>query len=139
MALSYRLVLQVTDKALPKVLEEALTNGAKLLSMTPTADSDVEGKSDAMRTRNFSYVEGKRNKGIKGEDLIFEVLDLKGVAIPADFKSAFVKRGFASESYAGTLSKLVTEKKVRSLGESRYCRVGYTISMGAGSSIAKQD
>lgn len=61
----------------------------------------------------FRYVNGKKNKGISGRDLLLEILSKYKRPVSRDALSReFVSRGFAANSLSPTISALVHEGEV---------------------------
>jgi hypothetical protein len=68
----------------------------------------VETHTDEKKVR---FANGKRNKGIKGDDLLLSLL--KACAMTSEaIEKAFIAKGFARSSVSPTVSKLRNNKKI---------------------------
>lgn len=133
MARIYAALFHVAENNLGTVLS-TLSGSANLVSVTPTekAVTTQRASPKVHPDRESFYVGGKRNKGISGEDLVLQVLGSDNrVFDSAEVRSKFVQNGFAANSAYSTLSKLASEKKIRALGNSKFCLPGTTVRMGA--------
>ena len=125
----YSVVLHVSEKRLGTLLD-AIAGSATLISATATTEV-IETRAVSTGDTHH-YVNGKRNKGISGEDLILKTLASSNkVFTTVEIENAFVQHGFAGKSYSPPLSKLVGAGKVRALGNAKYILPGVTIRMGA--------
>jgi hypothetical protein len=132
MARVYAVLFHVSEDHLGTVLS-TLSGASTLVSVTPTEKTVNKRASPKVHPdRETFYVGGKRNKGISGEDLVLQVLgSANRVFDSAEVRSKFVQHGFAANSCYSTMSKLVSEKKIRALGNSKFCLPGTTVHMGA--------
>lgn len=83
-------------------LEKAENEGVEILDCVKEQESitpDVK--------KHHMYVNGVKNKGIKGSDLVIKTIKLYGGATIDDLTKAFVKEGFAIGSASASTSKLV--------------------------------
>jgi hypothetical protein len=127
MATVYLVTLHVNDKDLPVVLG-AISGSAKLVSVTPTEEAKAE------KPRNQHYVDNRRNKGIRGEDLILNTLQKEARAFTVkEIESRFVENRFSVNSVSPALNRLVTADKIRKVGTGSYCLKGTVLKFGAGS------
>lgn len=79
------------------------------------------------------FANGVRNKGISGSDLIIKTLstEVQGQMRPWTYNEIaqeFVNHGFARTTTSSTLWQMTRAKKVRFLGDGKYCLPGATIS-----------
>jgi hypothetical protein len=96
---AYDLTIRVEGEDKLATIISALKGSATLISMTV-----VEEKKP--KTRNHGYVDGKRNKGISGEDLVIQSLKA-GAQTSEQLTATFVERGFAPKSVSPNVSALV--------------------------------
>jgi len=95
----------VPEDLLSSVLA-VLNPQVRLLSVKPQ-DPPPEAPPPASRTHH--YQNGKRNKGIKGEDLVFTTLALSTVPTPrSKLEDSFKSHGFSPNSLSPIISKLKT-------------------------------
>lgn len=114
--MSYTVALTVDPKALPILL--GVIEGYKgivLVGMTLNG----EAKAAAESVNRKGYVGGKRDKGIRGDDLLVELLS-NGKMKLSVIQRQFASRGFALTSASPILSKLIAAKKVMRVGSSEY-------------------
>jgi hypothetical protein len=127
MATVYLVTLHVDEKQLPVVLG-ALAGSAKLVSVTPTEEAKAEVPKGPY------YVDGKRNKGISGEDLLLEVLGRAPRPFThKELEDAFQARRFSPNSVNPNIHRLLAAEKIRRVGTSSYCLPGTVLKLGAGS------
>lgn len=99
---------------------------------SPRQQQEVGG----FKHRQHHYANNKRAKGIKGPDLVLEIL--KSDTRPfseTEIGNRFVSRGFAFNSARPNLYMLKRDGKIRYLGNGMYCAIGTTIHMGAGAAV----
>jgi hypothetical protein len=127
MADVYTVVLQTTAKNMPTILKTV--NGvATLVSVTATIK---ETDGEPAKRRNGGYVGGRANKGIRGEDLVLEVLSAANrVVTYHEMTERFAARGFAGNSVSATLSRMVQDGRVRRVGSERYALPGTVVKLG---------
>jgi hypothetical protein len=131
----YVVTLHVTETNLGTVLS-ALAGSSTLVSVVPTQETASAkpappGSPRAPRPGPF-YAGGKRNKGIKGEDLILETMGKEDRVYDAlELANVFVQRGFARTSVYPQLSLLAKAGRVRSLGNGKFCLPGHLLKLGA--------
>jgi hypothetical protein len=125
MSIIYLVTLHVDEKKLPTVLA-ALEGAAKLVSVLPTQEAVVEGPS-----RQHSYVDGKRNKGITGHALVLQTMaqEQRPYSL-TELTKVFVAHRFAANSLSPVISRLILENKIHRVGD-MYCLPGTTIKFGA--------
>ncbi len=153
----YTVVLSVPEGDLSAVLGAVLGGSAKLILCRPRAESVnetlkasnsvaqavetakalvqiTEAEKPVQTGKPSRFVGGKRSKGITANELILRILkDSGGQAYAHTFRSQFVARGFAGNSYGPALSKMRVAGKVRYLGDSLWVLAGETtIHKGAG-------
>lgn len=115
----YAILMHVGEKQLPTVLS-ALAGAATLVSITPTQPDEKKPRT--------GYVNGKKNKGIRGNELALAVLsDNGGIATYQQIAARFEEQGFSCKSASPCLSNLVTAGKVRRLGKGKFALPGTTI------------
>ena len=122
----YTVVLQVEEASLPTILG-ALAGSITLVSVTATEEA-----APKRTVEDRHYVNFRRNKGIRGHDLVIKVLtEHSGICSGKDFSEAFKHHGFAITSWSPIISKLTTENKIRRLGNDSYALPGTVIKKGA--------
>jgi len=129
----YVVTLHVTETNLGTVLS-ALAGSSTLVSVVPAQETAKEASSGSSAGPRIGpyYVGGKRNKGIKGEDLILETMSKADRVYDAvELANVFVQRGFARTSVYPQLSMLAKAGKVRSLGNGKFCLPGHLVKLGA--------
>ncbi len=95
--------------------------------MPPAAEAPVPKK------RAHGYANGKRDKGIRGDELVLRSLkDAAPTPITAAALSRiFVAEGFADNSVSPVVSKLIAAKKIKTVGHLTYALVDPTLPLGA--------
>ena len=133
----YAVTLHVTENNLGTVLS-ALSGSSTLVSVVPTqktaahpnGPSSSSSSADSSALVQHHYTNGKRNKGISGEELALEVLNSsERVFTLGEISNAFVQRGFAGNSSSPVLSKLASAGKVRALGAGKFCKAGLLLKL----------
>jgi hypothetical protein len=123
----YAVLLHVRATQLSTVIQ-VLEKSAVLVSVTPTTPDQTQPPEK----KTFRYANGVRFKGISGRDLVLQILTANnGLCDNEQLEKAFVKAGFAKDSYSGPISYLITEGRVRRLDRGRVALVGTTIHKGA--------
>ena len=118
----YAVLFHVPEKNLGTVLS-TLSGSSTLVSVTPT-EADVEAK---LPKAHF-YANGKKNKGITGEELALKILGSESKVFEIqEVRNKFMEHGFAHTSAAPYLNKLAREKRIRDLGNKQFCAVGTII------------
>jgi hypothetical protein len=124
---TYRVILHVTSATLPTLLGTIdNAGGIRLVSVSDTEDREPLPPSPPPPARAPEpidvaprFVGGKRDKGIKGDELVLEVLR-SGPASMEELKRAFVNRAFAPGSTGAYLSKLMKAKQIERRPNGRY-------------------
>jgi hypothetical protein len=129
---TYRVILHVSSSELSTLLQTIdSTAGIRLVGVSDTADPmplppsppppphvpAPEPKPTDVTPRR--YVDGKRDKGIKGDELVLEVLR-SGPASMGELKRAFVNRAFAAGSTGTYVSRLMKAKQIGRTSHGRY-------------------
>ncbi len=110
----FQVTLRVSSSRLGTVLE-ALKGAAELLSVLP-----CEAPSVAKPTRAFAYVNGKRNKGINGPELVMKSLQEREPRTREEFTRIFVSHGFAETSFSPALTSLKEKGLVTLVAPGKY-------------------
>lgn len=131
MSQTFAVLFHVDGRKLATVLE-ALSGSAQLVSVTPTQAGTSEWVAKPVRATTH-YVDGKKNKGISGEDLAAEIVS----SVPgriwglSEIAQKFIERGFAGHSASPALATASKSGKVRALGNGKYCAPGTVVKMEA--------
>jgi hypothetical protein len=93
-----------------------------LLEVTDGTAEIVEIKEAIVKpVKSHAYVGGKRDKGIRSDDLIKEIFtNAKRPVSHDEISKEFVRRGFAGNSCSPSLSVAVRNKKIHKLPDGRY-------------------
>ncbi len=94
---TFKVTLLVTSTNLANVLVHA----QQVLTIAPVIAEEKTSR----------FVNGARNKGVKGEDLLLKTLAIPHT--PAEIADAFEAAGFARNSASPILSRLVAAKKIK--------------------------
>lgn len=100
----------------PSLILDVLDGGCELIGVWPDAEAPTTAK------KAMHYIGNKRNKGIKGVDLVIETINASptpAVHVNA-VKRAFKTRGFADSSHQAAISTLLKEKKIVDIGGRNY-------------------
>lgn len=126
MATIYAVLLHVDEKQLPTVLG-VLAGNAKLVSVTPTEEAKAEKKK-----KQQHYVDGKRDKGISGEDLLLQAIAKEQRAFTIkELEEVFLAHRFSGNSVSPVLNRLIQAEKIRKVGAGAYCLKGTVLKFGA--------
>ena len=121
----YAVLFHVTERDLGTVLS-ALSGSSTLISVTPTTVAD----GDNGIKKQFRYAGGKKSKGITGDELALKILSSENRVFPLhELKNKFLEAGFAHTSAAPNFNKLAREKKIRALGDNKFCALGVTLRL----------
>ncbi len=110
----FQVTLRVSSSRLGTVLE-ALKGAAELLSVLP-----CEAPSVAKPTRALAYVNGKRNKGISGPELVLKSLREREPRTREEFAAIFTLHGFAETSFSPSLTGLKEKGLVALVAPGKY-------------------
>lgn len=102
---SYDLTIRVADEDKLSVIISALAGSGTILSLQATT---IRKKT----SKTFSYVDGKRNKGIKGSDLMVSLFKRKASWNTQALIAEFVKAGFSKNSMSPRLALLKKQGKI---------------------------
>ena len=101
--------------------------------MVSVSESAVAAPEEPAKPKQGHYRDGKRFKGISGDELAMQIVSSADRVFTLDeIAASFVEKGFAGNSASPVLSGLVREGKIRALGAGKYCRTGIVLKMGAG-------
>jgi hypothetical protein len=76
----------------------------------------------------YEFANGEQNKGIKGEDLVLQVLSsAQRVFSTVEIKDEFQRHGFHRASATTPLSNLLRDEKIKRVALGRYCMPGLII------------
>jgi len=78
-------------------------------NVTDLITKEIPGEIPGEKKSKHSYVNGIKNKGITGENLVLSKLP----ATKEILEEAFVKQGFAASSAGSTASRLFTKGKIK--------------------------
>lgn len=125
----YEIRLRTPQSKLTTIIE-ALSGAAEITLIAPTNDEAEEPRAK----KNMAYVQGKRDKGIRGDELALQILRESGRAMrSSEMGPLFAARGFAPTTASAALSLLHKEGRVRALGDGLWALPGETtVRMGAG-------
>lgn len=113
----YDVILRLDEKKLPTLLQ-TIQGYAKLQNISVVIN--IEDKEPSKRATSF-YTNGKRNKGIKGDELLMEIFSSEERAFTgAEIAKIFVERGFSAKSYSPCISRLKYANKVKQMGQSLF-------------------
>jgi hypothetical protein len=82
---------------------DALSGACEIIKIEQFTDAEAEVK--------YHYANGIRNKGVKGDDLLLELLK-EGPRTKSQLAIGFAQRGFAKTSVSPVVSKLMQADKV---------------------------
>ena len=124
---TYRVILHVTSATLPTLLGTIdNAGGIRLVSVSDTEDREPLPPSPPPPARAPEpidvaphFVGGKRDKGIKGDELVLEVLR-SGPASMEELRRAFVNRTFAPGSTGQYVSRLLKTQQIERRPNGRY-------------------
>lgn len=102
----YDLTIRVADEEKLSTIISALAGAGTILSLTAT----VHRKSPK---KNMAYVDGKRNKGISGHDLLTNLFKRKAKWTTPELTAEFVKAGFSENSMSPRLAAMKNAGKVK--------------------------
>ena len=127
----FAVLLHVNEDQLGTVLS-TLSGSSTLVSVTPTEKVTKQWAPKAKQEPKSSFwTGGVRHKGITGEALVLQVMQSENrIWDSTELRSKFLQNNFAGNSAYSTLSKMASEKKIRSLGKGKFCLPGYTIHLG---------
>lgn len=103
---TFNVLLQVPQSELATVLQ-ALDGTVMLVKIE---------EAEKLKIREQRYANGKKNKGIKGERLVLDLVTKSKVPVKlADIGEAMRKRGFADSSLSPIVSRLVAKGEIKRL------------------------
>lgn len=108
--MSYKVTFIIPDEELHSFLRD-VPEGRN-------AESITRVRGGSTNIHSHSYVNGKRNKGISGEDLLIQILDSDPFKAwsSEEIAERFVENGFAPQSLSSYLSRARQNGKIESLG-----------------------
>jgi hypothetical protein len=119
----YRITLDVKSSMLTTVME--LVDGdpdITLVHVTNAADPALPPAPLPPQTNGSRYVGGKRNKTVRGDALVEEVLR-SGPATMEEIRQAFVHHEFAAASAGAYVSKMLRDGRITNKPHGRYAWV----------------
>lgn len=140
----YDVVLRCSSVSLATILS-AVEDAAVLVSVVPVQMENPVIQPTARvikptgpthtKNRTFSFVGGKRLKGIKGVDLALQKLQSANRAFSySELAAEFEQHGFAPNSAGPSVSMLVRAGKARRLGDGMYAAAGGNVVVHKGAS-----
>lgn len=111
----FEMVVRVPEKQLVTVIE-VVKGAAQLVSLREVEEGETPKKKGGREPKTDFYANGKRNKGIKGTDLMMQLLEDGKPHTTAELGKSFEHNGFKSDSVSPVLSELATANKVEALG-----------------------
>lgn len=112
---TYEVTLHVEEDHLPAVI--GVVKGSAVI----TGVHPLEGVKPK---KNFRFAGGKRDKGIKSEDLIMKIVSDGQIHGKDEFDRTFAELGFAHNTVSAALSKVMQLSKIDRVGPHSYCKAG---------------
>lgn len=117
----FEVKLRVLDNKLPIVLD-VLRNAAVLISVMPVEKPANETVVEKPK-KTFRFVNGKRNKGIFGRDLLKKIMTEPRPYSMDELTKAFVEHGFAETSVSPNITILRKQNAIRTTPDGKYILV----------------
>jgi hypothetical protein len=112
--MDFKVLLSVPGDNLTTVLE-VIKGNASIIS--------INANDEPKTKKKMRYANGKRDKGITGEELALQILtrnkDMK-FTLMSTIRSEFVNKGFAPTSASAAISTLVSKGRARRIGDDQY-------------------
>ena len=129
----YDVTIRTTADKLATILEVLLPASGTLMGIQPVEDA----VTPLPPKRNFHYANGKKKKGLTGEQLALQIISSANRTFSvSEVSKQFEGAGFAATSAGPSLSTLARKGKARRVGDGMYCAIGTTLKLGAGSLIS---
>lgn len=115
MAKIYEVILHVAEETLSPLI------GAVAPQCTIVQVKPKEATTQPAPTKRKYYVDGKRFKGISGEDLLLQTLAVEKRAYSTvELEAVFVAKQFKANSLSPILSRLMAGKKIKRVKPGHY-------------------
>lgn len=136
--ITYVVIHHVASEDLGQMLS-AVDRIARLVSVAPTREA-AQGtppprpvaQRASVATRPSRFRGGTRFKGVRGEDLVLQVLEARRgrVVSLSEIQNEFKANNFAEHSCSGAIHKLVSENKIVRVDIGKYSLPGTYVSIG---------
>jgi hypothetical protein len=113
----YKVILKVEESQLSVVLG-ALAPEVKMLGAEPLAE-----ELPLPPKRSNRYVNGKRNKGISGADLLTEIFSKLNRATETEIQKSFIARGFSNTTVYPCICMAIRNGSIKQVGHGVYEKV----------------